>query len=386
MSGSAPAVDADGSLYLTTGNGAFDGTNNYGDSFLRLATPGLTVSDYFTPFDQQIFDSQDLDVAASGIVVLPDSAGTAQHPHIMIGGAKNGTIYVLDRDDLGHFNSVADTQIIQELPNLVGGQTWNGSSYIENCYSTAAYWQGNISRRHRRCCLRLFTFSKGQLSTSAASQTAINYAFPGVSPVISASGSSNGILWAIENSGTEGADRTGTAVLHAYDATNLASELYNSAQVLSDTAGRYAKFSIPTVVNGKVYVGTSSSAAVYGLLSSVPQTPAPSFGPTGGSYATAQLVTLGDSLPPSSTIIYYTTDGSMPTTSSSVYSKPITISANTVLRAVAVSSGYRVSSVSTATYIIGGLGYLFIQGGYATPRAPLPRSLPIFQRTGCRRS
>ena len=258
---------------LQPGTGHLTGRATSATPFSNWKHQVLTVSDYFTPFNQQTLDGLDLDVASGGIILLPDSAGTVQHPHIMMGCCKNGTVYVLDRDSLGHFNSAGDTQIIQEILNLVGGTPWNGTSYVFNCHATPAYWQGNVYLGGVRDAIKMFTFSNGQISTSAALQTATTYSNPGVSPVISANGSSNGIPWAIENTGTMGTDRAGTAVLHAYDARNPVNESYNSAQVASDNVGGYVKFSIPTVVNGKVYVGSQSSVTVYGLISSVPRLP-----------------------------------------------------------------------------------------------------------------
>ena len=318
MSGSAPAVDASGYLYLTTGNGAFNGTSNYGDSLLKLATPGLTVFDYFTPFNQQALDNADLDLASGGVTLLPDTAGTTQHPHIAIACGKNGTVYVLDRDSLGHFNSTSDSQIIQELPVLIGGTAWNGSGYVENCYSTAAYWQGNVYFVGITDAVKRFTFTNGQMSTSAASQTAAPYAFPGASPVISANGSTNGILWAIENAGTQGTDRGGSAVLHAYDAITLG-ELYNSTQVTGDAVGPYVKFSVPTVANGKVYVGTQNSLAIFGPTSATSVTVSsvsPNNGPgaggtavtiTGTNFAAGATVTFGGTAATGVTVVNSTT-------------------------------------------------------------------------------
>jgi hypothetical protein len=371
MSGAGMAVDASGYLYVSTGNGAWDGTSNWGDSYLKLATPGLTIATngYFTPSNQFTLDHADLDLSSAGVMLLPDSAGTAQHPHIMIGCGKNGTVYVLDRDNLGGFNSAGDTQIIQELPNLLG-TPWDGSSYIENCNATSAYWQGHIYIGGDNDSVKMFSFSNGQLSTSPVSQSATQYQYPGATPSISANGSSNGIVWTIENSGHGGTgDNTGThAILHAYDANNLASELYNSSLVPSDNAGVPVKFHVPTVTNGKVYVGTQSSVAVYGLFSSMPPAPAPSFNPPGGAYGTGQSVTITDSL--SGATIYYTTDGSTPTTSSTVYSVPILVSSTTVLQAIAVAPGFSTSPVTKALYTIASSSIAFIQVNAATPQTP----------------
>ena len=290
MHGNGLAADSAGNLFFSTGNGAFDGATNFSDSYLKLATPSLTLSDYFTPYNQGSFDSYDLDVAAGGLILLPSSAGTTKYPDIMIGCAKNGAIYVIDRDDMGEFNSSGDTQIIQELVNVIGSYTYNQSSpsYEENCYSSPAYWNGYVYFGGVNDYLKMFTFSNGFLSTSAVSQSSASYQFPGTSPSISANGSTNGIVWTIQNAGQiVGQDLTGTsAVLHAYNATNLTNELYNSTEVSSDAAGAPVKFATPTIANGKVYVGTQTSVAVYGLLNSpTVVSVSPNAGPTAGDTA-----------------------------------------------------------------------------------------------------
>ena len=351
MHGNGLAFDAAGNLYFSTGNGAFDGIANFGDSFLKLVTPGLTIADYFTPYNQQDLDNVDLDIASGGLALLPDSAGTAQHPHIMIGCGKNGAIYVVDRDNLGQFNSSNDNAIIQELLNVIGNVKVDpkGTTYVAICYDSPAYWQGNMYIGGADDSLKMFSFSNGLLSTSAVSQSATAYQFPGTSPSVSANGASNGIVWTIENSGNLGSiDYTGTtAILHAYDATNLSSELYNSAQAASDAAGAPVKFTVPTIANGKVYVGTQASVAVYGLFSGSPQAAAPFFSTPGGTYSSAVAVTITDAT--AGAEVFYTTDGSTPTTSSNLYTGPITIGFTATLSAMAVGGGYRTSPVTTAT-------------------------------------
>ena len=370
MHGAAPAADAGGYLYFSTGNGGFDGTANYSDSFIKLATPGLTVSDYFTPFNQQILDTVDLDIASGGLMLLPDSAGTTQHPHIMIGCGKNGAIYVLDRDNMGLFNSSNDSQIIQELLNVIGGThtTNNNTNYVVNCFSSPAYWQGNVYWGGISDSLKMFTFANGLLSTSAVSQSSTIYQFPGTSPVVSANGSSQGIVWVIEIQGItvdspSNAQEVGTtAVLHAYDATNLTNELYNSGQVVSDVAGIPIKFTMPLVVNGKVYVGTRASVAVYGLLNSMTQATGPVFSPSGGSYNGATPVTISNSSP--GTTVFYTTDGSVPTAASNVYVGPVILTSNTTLQALAMDAGLRASPITSSNYTITGgtSAPAFVQG------------------------
>jgi hypothetical protein len=214
MHGAGLAADSDGYLYFSTGNGAFDGITNFGDSFLKLATPSLTRSDYSTPYNQQTFDQGDLDVASGSVTLLPDSAGTVQHPHIMIGCGKNGALYVLDRANMGQFNSAGDSQIIQELLNVVGGTPVNplSTAYVENCYSSAAYWQGHVYFGGIEDSLKMFNFSNGLLSSSAVSQSARVYGFPGTNASISANGVTDGIVWTSDD---------GIGVMHAYDATNL---------------------------------------------------------------------------------------------------------------------------------------------------------------------
>ncbi len=362
MHGNGLAADANGNLYFSTGNGGFNGSTNFGDSYLKLSTPGLTIADYFTPYNQQDLDTIDQDVASGGLTLLPDSAGTTQHPHIMIGCGKNGAIYVIDRDNLGQFNSANDNQIIQELLNVIGNiivNPLNTTTYVEVCYSSATYWQGHVYIGGIDDSLKMFDFSNGLLSTSAVSQSSTTYQFPGTNPMLSANGSSNGIVWTIENSGTLGAGATGTStILHAYDANNLSNELYNSAQVPSDAAGAPVKFAIPTVANGKVYIGTQSAIVVYGVLSSLPQTAAPTFSPLPGTYGSTVSVTISDST--SGAIIYYTTDGTTPTSSSNTYSGPISVSTNTVINTIAVAPGYRDSQISTGTYIIGSSGIVSV--------------------------
>ncbi len=377
MHGNGLASDAAGYLYFTTGNGAFDGTTNFGDSFLKLATPGLTVADYFTPYYQQDLDTADLDVAAGGLALLPNSAGTTPHPHIMIGCGKNGAIYVVDRDNLGQFNSSNDNAIIQELLNVIGDVTVDPTStdYVPNCYASPAYWQGNTEGNMYiggiGDSLKMFSFSNGLLSTSAVSKSPTAYQFPGTSPSVSANGTSNGIVWTIENGGNLDQFYVGTtAILHAYDATNLSSELYNSTEVASDAAGAPVKFTVPTIANGKVYVGTQAWVAVYGLLSGYPQAAAPSFSVAGGTYSNAVTLTITDAT--AGTEIFYTTDGTTPTTASNLYTGPITIGLTATLNAIAAGGGYRSSLITTASYIINGAGsgINFIQGNFATPQGP----------------
>ena len=261
--GGAPAADSSGNLYVSTGNGTFDGNsssapnNDFGDTVLRLSTSaGLTTADWFTPFNQSILDINDLDLGSSGVVLLPDqSSGPA---HVLVTGGKEGKLYVLNRDAMGHFCSLCtttDTNILQSF--MVG-----------KFYSTPAFWQNGLYFAGLGNSLGRFTFhpSSGTFDTSPSSQSINTFPFPTATPSISSQGSSNGIAWAIDSS--QYGPGQGPAVLHAYDATNLATELWNSAQAAGnrDQAGDAVKFTVPTVVNGKVYIGTQTEIDVYGLF------------------------------------------------------------------------------------------------------------------------
>jgi chitodextrinase len=276
MAGGAPAVDASGNLFLITGNGSWDGVNNFGDSLLKL-NPSLGLADWFTPKDQATLDTNDSDFGAGGATILVDQP-SGPVPHLVIGGGKAGSgnageLYLLNRDALGHFSNT-NANVIQEFP--VGG----------GMYSTPAFWQNTLYVAGQNGPLIAFALnpSTGKFDTaSPVRSNPASFAFPGASPSVSSSGAGNGIVWAIDSSNycTPFSQGCGPALLHAFDATNIsATELWNSAQAAGnrDTAGFAVKFSVPTVANGKVYVGTrgndkGSSATsrpgeldVYGLL------------------------------------------------------------------------------------------------------------------------
>lgn len=261
MSGGGLAADASGNIYTVTGTGAFGG-GDMGDSFLKLALSGNTISrtDYFTPFDESTLDSSNLGVGSGGVLLLPDQSGA--HPHELIQGSKNGTIYLVDRDQMTVGNQhicsgcTSDTQIVQEIQNA-GAAVW--------MLSMPAYWNNNVYFWGSTDVLQAYSLSNGLLGTTPSSSSATFTTIPGATPAISANGNTNGIVWAIDSSQFGG---PGPAVVHAYDATNLANELWNSAVALNnrDTAGNAVKFTVPTIANGKVYIGTSAEVDVYGVL------------------------------------------------------------------------------------------------------------------------
>jgi len=246
MSGGAPAADSSNNLFLITGNGVWNGTTQFGDSFLKL-TSGLAVSSFFTPDDESALNADDVDFGAGGAAILVDAiAGPA--PHLVIGGGKLGVVYVLNRDNMGG-KKTNDTGAVQSF------------SVADPIFATPAFWQGTLYVGPVNDHVKAYALSSttGQFTTSPSSQSTGSYGFPGATPSISAQGTTNAVLWTIERI------NAGAAVLHAYDATNLATELWNSNNSSSDHAGQAVKFTVPTVANGKVYVGSAGEISVYGL-------------------------------------------------------------------------------------------------------------------------
>ena len=266
MAGGAPAVDANNNLYVITGNGDFNANSasppnqDYGDSFVRLTT-ALSVADFFTPSNQGSLDGADLDLGSGGAVVLVDLPASAPHQHLLVGGGKgssfNGEVFVVDRDSMGHFNS-SSNNIVQTF--ALGGEI----------FSTAAFWQNTLYMAGVNQNLAAFTLSTSTSQfTPVAIQSAATFGFPGATPSVSSSGATNGIVWAIDTSSNGTPNGTGTngpALLRAYDAKNLGNELWNSSQGSGNSAGAAVKFCVPTVANGKVYVGTQTELTVFGLL------------------------------------------------------------------------------------------------------------------------
>lgn len=247
---------SDGSaIYFATGNGTFDSNGpDHGDSYVKLSS-GLTVLDFFTPFNQSTLSSADLDLGATGLLVPPDQSGA--HPHVLVGSGKSGDIYVVDRDSMGHMLASNNSQIVQYLPRKLGANPSGSDQFFGN----GAYWNGNLYFVGSVDKLKQFAFSGGLLSTSPVHQSpTVLSSGRSAEPSVSSNGTSNGIVWVIQSN-------AGSAVLHAYQATDVSQELYNSTQAGSrDTAGTVVKFSTPTVVNGKVFIATRNELDVYGLL------------------------------------------------------------------------------------------------------------------------
>ena len=228
---------------------AFPRNGNYGNAFLKLSTSaGLAVADYFEMQNQQQENDGDTDLGSGGALVLPDlTDGSGNVRHLAVGSGKDGHIYVVNRDAMGKFNA-GSNNIYQELSGVLGG----------GMFGMPAYFNGTLFYGAVGDAIKAFTITNATLSAGPVGQTSTTFRYPGATPSISANGANSGIVWAAEN--------TTPAVLHAYDASNL-HELYNSSQAGSrDQSDAGNKFITPTIVNGKVYVGTTDSVGVFGLL------------------------------------------------------------------------------------------------------------------------
>jgi hypothetical protein len=262
MGGGAPSADANNNLYLITGNATFDVTNgsapnnDYGDSFLQLSG-SLAVSSFFTPSDQATDDADDHDFGAGGAaVVLNLASGTLKH--LVIGGGKDGTLYVLNGDNMGGLGDSNARQYFNIGTQIFAtGAFWNNTFYIAGINGPLVSYS--------------FNSSTNLFNTANPSQSSSSYGFPGATPSVSSTGSSNGIVWALDNTNycTPYSPGCGPAVLHAYNAATLSSDLWNSSMISTDAAGNAVKLTVPTVANGKVYVGTrgNNTGGVFGSTS-----------------------------------------------------------------------------------------------------------------------
>ncbi len=338
--GCGPACDTSGNVYLSTGNGTFDSTtNNYGDSLLKFP-PGnsLHVADYFTPHDQQDLFDNDEDLSSGGVVVLPDEVGSMAHPHLVVSAGKEGTIYLVDRDNMGQFNPTDDSQIVQSLVGAIGV-----SNALGGTFATPAYFNNTVYYLGVNDVIKAFTITGASIGSSPSSQGSTIFGFPGATPSISANGTTDGIVWAIQS---DAFDTGGPSILHAFNAADVSQELYNSTQAGSrDVLGAAVKFSVPTVANGKVYVGTQTGLSVFGNFVT-----APSISPNGGTFTNSVLVTLTNATPGAA--IYYTLDNSTPTTSSILYSGPFSLASSATLNARSFLGSGAGSTTASANFTI----------------------------------
>jgi hypothetical protein len=267
MAGAGPAADAAGNVYLLDGNGTFDTTltasgfpskGDFGNGFIKIATTGgLSVADYFEMFDTVSETNADTDLGSGGAMVLPDLVDAMGHTrHLAVGAGKDSVLYVVDRDAMGKWNASANLNY-QDITGALGGLVFSMPAYFNN----TLYYGASGSK------LKAFAIASARVSSTPSSSSSTSFGSPGTTPSVSASGSANGIVWAVENSSP--------AVLHAYDATNLARELYNSTQAPNgrDAFGNGNKFITPMIASGHVYVGTPTGVAAFGLLAPPPSPP-----------------------------------------------------------------------------------------------------------------
>jgi hypothetical protein len=348
-SGAGIAADTLGNAYIATGNGDYSfkstapppsTTVDFGDSVVKFSlTNGVpTPTDYFTPYNQQSLTDADADLGSGGVIVVPDQS--APNPHVMVVSGKQGRLYVINRDQMTRNNSYycngcsSDPEILQTVDGIGG------------LWSMPAYWNGNMYFWGNGDNLKAYSMTGGVLSTSPTSQSAESSNFPGSTPVVSSSGTTNGIVWAVES---DGYNSDSPAILRAYDATDVGTLLYAS-NLTGDTLGAAVKFVVPVVTNGKVYVGTQQGIDVFGLTNGEARAAAPVFNPAGGSFGPGLQVTLTSATTGAS--IFYTTDGSTPTPGSTLYTGAISVSSTTTINAIAVENGFLESPVSTSTFTI----------------------------------
>jgi hypothetical protein len=260
QSGTGIAEDVNNNLFFATGNGTYDGKKggyDFSDTVVRLNVPvghHIPLADWFTPYNQQQLSNEDADVGSGGVLLLPDQPKGSPYEHLLIQVGKTGSIYLINRDGMGHFHANGN-HIVQDMEGAIGG-----------LWSTAAWWNNNVYFGGSYDTLRQYTFDSttGLLSTGAEFTSPTYFNFPGPTPSISANQDSNPIVWALQ---TDAYGSNGSSILHAYDGTNVGTELYNTTQNDSrDDPGGAVKFTVPTVANGKVYVGAVKRITVYGVL------------------------------------------------------------------------------------------------------------------------
>ena len=249
------AADDEGNVYVATGNGDFNGANaggrNFGDSVLKLRLEGqkLVVRDYFTPFNQKVLDAKDWDLGSQGPVLLPPQTGP--HPHLLVIAGKEGKLYLLDRDKLGKFQEGSDNQ---NAPSIK----------VKDAYGAAAYWNGHIFFTDRSDVTSDFAIENGLL---VAKKMTAKMPSPAATPIVSADGTKDAILWVVSTKEWNESHMDRPAVLHAYDARDITHELYNSEQNSErDRADRTVRFTIPTIADGHIFIGARGKLDVYGLL------------------------------------------------------------------------------------------------------------------------
>jgi hypothetical protein len=345
MSGGGPSSDNSGNIFIVNGNGTFNANNggkDYGSSAFRLTvgTSGITLRDYFTPADALTnLNPHDQDMGTGAMTLLPTQSGA--RPHLAVTVDKTGAIYLINRDHMGGFNSSSNTSV----------QSFSAGTKIRNSF---AFFNNIMYGGFDGAPLQAWSFNPttGLFNTTPQSKSPTVYGCNpceggGTTPSVSASGSANAIVWGLDNSGFFHKP----AILHAYDATNLAKELYNSTQAANsrDAAAVAVKFTTPTIANGHVYVGGRNAVTIYGMIGG-PRASTPTFSPAAGTYSSTQTVSILDSTPNAS--IYYSTTGPA-SPGSTLYTGPIQVASSKTISAIAIAPGFTESPEGIASYTIG---------------------------------
>ena len=269
--GAGPAADASGNIYVSTGNGQYDGSTNFSDSTVKLNATGSIV-DWFTPFDQSVFNANDIDLGSGGVTVLPDSVASTTHPHLALATGKVAILYLLDTSQpspggtkMGKFNSSTNNDVQEVVPVPPPNTTLlDGGNYGNIAFWATGANSGNIYTTGQNFPLSQFSISNGVISTPQSAQSTNTFPPRGGIPTVSANGITGGVVWILDiNTGWQTNTPT---ILDAYDATNVATLIYNSPNSGPGGAGPAVKFTVPMVANGKVYVGAQFIFSVYGLL------------------------------------------------------------------------------------------------------------------------
>jgi len=346
MSGGGLSSDGEGNIFAAGGNGTFDADldgPDFGDSAFRLTITksGLAPRDSFTPADQLSLSENDNDMGTSALLLLPTQSGSI--PHLLVTTDKSGAAYLLNCDRMGDYTE----------PNNSSLQTFQVGFAVHGSF---AFFDNQLYLAGDGGPLEAWKFDTKteRFGTSPDSSSAATFGIPGndggsATPSISANCTKNAVLWALDNSQFG----SGPAVLRAYNPANLAVEYYDSGQAANnaDAPANAVKFTVPTIAEGKVYVGGSNAVTIYGLRSKAgAPTAAPSFKPAAGTYTSAQTVTISSATADAS--IYYTTDGSVPSTGSTLYTGPVAVASSETIRAVAIAPAHPESASALADYTI----------------------------------
>jgi hypothetical protein len=378
MSGGGVAVGSSGDLYAASGNGSFNGNrsggNDYGDTVFRLTPESgeLKMTGSFTPYNQENLSDADQDMGTGGCVLFDNPGGPPGHIHLLVTADKDGQIYLLDR-----------------VSGMLGGYMTNTNKDLQDFSDGGYHIHQSFAVFNKRLYLGLdngplsawsFDAATGLFNTVPVTAPESTFGchgcyVAGATPSISANGTSNAVVWAIDNSTYNAGE---PAVLHAFDAS-LTSELYSSSMAPGDRdqADVAVKFTTPTIANGFVYVGGHASVTVYGLFKNAPPaTAAPVFSPASGPQPTAILVKMSDRTP--GAVIHYTTDDAIPTIASPTYTEPIAITSTTTLQAIGVTPYYLDSAIVEAAYVFGTPGSVFtIDSGFSGSELDLNGSAKV---------